>query len=345
MRLVIKKILFISLILNSLCVLAYQRPSAPVQPAMGYGGKHYNFHAMKIERIGIQSDQYFLFTPSKPTPKSAGMIIFLHDRMATNPKYYTAWLRHLCLRGWIIVFPQYQGEGDPEKDYLFNAIRDVKNAMEVLFKKGQIKLNKDKIAIIGHGTGATVGANIAATSYYFGIPTPKALMFAMPSKQFMHLKNLSGISPKAKMLVIVGDKTNDEIKNTARQIFYAAKRIKSNNKNYLTFLSDFHGSPPVVADREAPRAPELPSCPHEILKRRYEFVQFANTESEARHLRTQPVDAMDWYGTFRLFDAMAANVFEHKLSEDAFGNTPQQRFMGYWSDGRRLRGLLSSVRP
>lgn len=335
----------VALTLISLRSFALEKPSAPVQPAFGYGGKSYTHKSMTIEVIGIQENQYHLFIPDEPKPKKAGIVIFLHDETKISPKYYMAWIRHLCRKGWIVIYPNFQGQGEPSKNFLFNAVRDIKDALKLLFKRGLIEFNNTKTAIIGHGIGATLGANIAATSNYFGIPTPKDLMFAMPSKQFLHLKDLSGISKYSKMLVIVGDRVDNEIKDTAREIFYAADRVKTNNKNYLTFLSDFRGEPPLLADREAPLAPEEPVYDHEVYKRRYEFVKFANDKVTARDLRTKPVDGMDWYGTFRLFDAMAANVFYNKPSEDAFGNTPQQRFMGYWSNGKKVRGILSSVRP
>jgi hypothetical protein len=45
------------------------------------------------------------------------------------------------------------------------------------------------------------------------------------------------------------------------------------------------------------------------------------------------LDALDWYGTWKLTDALLACVFAGAWCEHAFGNTPEQRFMGTWSDG------------
>lgn len=340
----IKIIILILLLPIGVCY-AITKPSGPIQPSKGFGGKEYPHSLVKSVRIGIQSEQYHIFTPASPTPKSAGMVIFFHDRMTMDPKYYMGWIRHLCLKGWIVVYPKYQGSGDPDKRYFLNAVTDIKDAMKVIFENGKIELNREKIAIIGHGEGCVIGANIAATSRYFGIPHPKALLFAMPSKKFLDLKDLSGIKPGTKMLVIVGDKVDNEIKDTAREIFYSADRIKSRDKNYLTFLSDFHGSPPLVADRDAPLASEIPVFERLVHKRKYELVKTLRDKYHARSLRTQSIDGMDWLGTFRLFDAMSTYVFEGKHQEHSFGNTPQQRFMGYWSNGKRLRGLLSSERP
>lgn len=48
---------------------------------------------------------------------------------------------------------------------------------------------------------------------------------------------------------------------------------------------------------------------------------------------TLGVDAPDFYGTWKLFDGLTDAAFFGKNREHALGNTPQQRFMGVWSDG------------
>jgi len=45
------------------------------------------------------------------------------------------------------------------------------------------------------------------------------------------------------------------------------------------------------------------------------------------------LDAFDWYGTWKLGDALLSCTFAGQDCEYAFGDTPEQRFMGYWSDG------------
>jgi len=46
-----------------------------------------------------------------------------------------------------------------------------------------------------------------------------------------------------------------------------------------------------------------------------------------------PPDALDWYGTWKWLDALMSCAFDGKWCEVALGNTPEQRFMGVWSDG------------
>ena len=44
-------------------------------------------------------------------------------------------------------------------------------------------------------------------------------------------------------------------------------------------------------------------------------------------------NALDWYGYWKFLDALCDAAFTGKNREYALGNTPQQRFMGTWSDG------------
>jgi hypothetical protein len=45
------------------------------------------------------------------------------------------------------------------------------------------------------------------------------------------------------------------------------------------------------------------------------------------------VDALDWYGTWRLLDDLMNCSFAKLDCAYVVGDTPEQRFMGVWSDG------------
>ncbi len=56
-------------------------------------------------------------------------------------------------------------------------------------------------------------------------------------------------------------------------------------------------------------------------------------------------DALDFYGFRKLFDALADAAFYGRNRAYALGNTPQQRYMGAWSDGRPVKELVILDRP
>lgn len=57
------------------------------------------------------------------------------------------------------------------------------------------------------------------------------------------------------------------------------------------------------------------------------------------------VDAMDYYSTWKLFDALTDYAFNGINGEYCLGNTPEQRFMGLWSDGTHVKELIVTDNP
>jgi hypothetical protein len=54
---------------------------------------------------------------------------------------------------------------------------------------------------------------------------------------------------------------------------------------------------------------------------------------------------MDYYSTWKLFDALTDYAFYGTEQEFCLGNTTEQRFMGYWSDGVAVRVLVVTDTP
>ena len=50
-------------------------------------------------------------------------------------------------------------------------------------------------------------------------------------------------------------------------------------------------------------------------------------------------DALDYYGTWKLLDALTDAAFYGKNRKYALGDTPEQRYMGKWSDGTPVKEL------
>ena len=51
------------------------------------------------------------------------------------------------------------------------------------------------------------------------------------------------------------------------------------------------------------------------------------------------LDALDYYGFWKLFDGLSDAAFFGTHREFALGNTPEQRYMGKWSDGTPVKEL------
>jgi hypothetical protein len=118
--------------------------------------------------------------------------------------------------------------------------------------------------------------------------------------------------------------------------------------------SDDHGSPSLVANHLAPVATN-PRYTDPSVKRglalwfleRMEKRRLKSSSDSAgdADVNGRTIDALDFYGTWKLFDGLSDAAFYGRNREYALGNTPEQRFMGRWSDGVPVRELQVTTIP
>lgn len=110
------------------------------------------------------------------------MIVLLHDWMTPDSGYYLGFIRHLC-RAWPeLLFSLLPGFGAICRFLHSNAVRSIKDFLLQAFARQKVEIDRDRFAIIGHGAGGVMAANVAASSDYFGLPVPLALMIMMPHR-------------------------------------------------------------------------------------------------------------------------------------------------------------------
>ena len=82
----------------------------PVQEFAGPGGRDYKHRSFTTWESGIfPHERYMVFEPAEPTPEKAGLVLIIHDLLNPSPLSYMGQIRHLCRKGWIVLFPYYQG--------------------------------------------------------------------------------------------------------------------------------------------------------------------------------------------------------------------------------------------
>ncbi|NOZ20124.1 MAG: alpha/beta hydrolase fold domain-containing protein [Planctomycetes bacterium] len=346
-----------------------QGATPPGQPTRGPGGREYR-HAGVTKNVYEQgARQYWLFEPSDPAPESAPVVVFNHGWGAVNPMTYGAWIEHIVRRGNIVIYPRYQAKWrHPPGEITQNAVDAVKAAIGRLQGKGHVRPQLDKFAIVGHSAGGQITANMAALAASAGLPQPRAIMCVQPGKSWslakriqIPLVDLSTIPEGALLLAVVGDCDNIARDIDAKRIFNESSRVPLANKDFVTIVTDRHGSPPLVADHFSPCAANdafdsgehaakqekdgpLRSRLRERMKQRRAKQAhkdgFPNLDAASRS-----VNALDYYGYWKLFDALCDAAFYGKNRACALGNTPQQRFMGTWSDGAPVKEAIVTDTP
>jgi len=311
--------------------LGGQPPTPPEQPKSGPGGCNYTHKKVVRNVYGKGVEQYWLLEPADPTPKSAPVVVFNHGWMGMQPSVYLGWIRHIVRRGHIVIFPRYQ-ESLLTRPWTFsrNAIGAVKRALVELKKPGHVAPEVERFAIVGHSAGGAITADMAALASKEGLPRPKAIMIVQPGRGLFRARNpffpaadYGRIPKDAVMLVVVGADDRIVGNAAARDIFLHIPQIPADRKDYVIVRTDRHGAPPLVADHLSPCSPVRP---HPVFTSRR-------------------INALDYYAYWKLLDALTDFAFYGRNKGYALGNTPEQRFMGRWSDGAPVKELIVTDKP
>ena len=347
-------VLSLLLIFLSLTIVSSQSITPPPQPQNGPGGKQYVHANVTRHRYGKGGEEYWIYEPDSPKPRSAPVVVLLHGWGGMNPLYYGAWIEHLVRRGNIVIYPRYQANLLTQvKDFMPNTLAAVKDAISRLqTESGHVTPDLNKFATVGHSLGGVLAANIAAVAAESKLPRVRAVMSVEPgiteSPINVPLADLKKIPAETLLLAVAGDQDSLVRDTDAKRIYYESTRVSAANKDFVMLVSDTHGTPSLLASHRAPTAMDKDYDSGEGVSGTPSAVSDRIGDAQiSRRVRpdTMMVNALDFYGTWKLFDGLCDAAFNGKNREYALGNTPQQRFMGRWSDGVPVKELKVTDKP
>lgn len=292
--------------------------SPPPAPASGPGGADYPYRSVVAAQAGSGAGAYWIFAPDGPKPAAVPLVVFLHGWGAIDPRPYRAWIDHIVRRGAIVLYPAYQSDlRTPPAEFERNAADAVKAAIVVLQAAADAtRPDLDRVAYVGHSAGGNLAADLAADAARDGLPRARAIMAVAPGKSWgperlrIPLTDLSAMPAGTLLLAVACDADRLVGDRDAGRIFRESTAVRPGDKNLVVLHGDAHGTPPLAANHLAPLAP---------------------SESSA--------DALDFYGTWKLFDGLSDAAFFGRNRRFALGDTQEQRFMGNWSDGTPVKPL------
>jgi len=226
-------------------------------------------------------------------------------------------------QGSIVIYPRYQATWlTPTNTFTQNAIDAVKDALNWLESApDQVQPDRSKFAILGHSYGGTITVNMAHRWQSAGLPQPKAIMPVQPGTEpggTGNIDSLSDVPSTVLMNCHVGADDDAAGRQVCDIIWDRTGHIPAVNRDYVVMYSDHYGEPDLDADHLAP----------------------------AGGPSVQEVDALDWYGFWKDFDALRDCAFYGTNCGYGVGDTPEHRFMGFWSDGTPVRELqITDVKP
>jgi acetyl esterase/lipase len=299
---------------------AQAMPRRPTQPTSGPGGSEELFSGLtRIEQPDPNQPgaDYWLFVPSDPLPGVSApdgpfpLVVFIPGKMLGDPEPYLAWIEHLVRRGAVVLFPDWQGtttDAD-EPAYRQHLLADVGNALGTLEQEG-VLIDPNRVAVVGHSVGGVLAVDYAASAAAAGLPVPAAVMGVSPSCTTEEVACLGadlGIIPPTTrvLLVTMADDPGSTGPAAVERMWSGLGMVPPENRDIVTLITDGHGKPSLLA---------------------------VHLQALADYDLDKP-DAFDWYGTWKWLDALMGCAFEGEWCEYALGNTPEQRFMGTWSDG------------
>jgi acetyl esterase/lipase len=327
-------------------------PFPPPQPETGPGGRQAPHSAVIKNRYGKGGTEYWIYEPDKPKPTQAPVVIFLHGWGGTNPLYYGAWIDHIVKRGNIVVFPRYQSSIlTRREDFIPNTLEAIKAALKQLqTEPGHVRPDLTRVATVGHSLGGVLSASVAALAKESNLPRVRAVMSVEPGltrePALVPMADLKKIESDTLLLSIAGDRDTLVEDYDAKRIYYESTQVGAANKDFVRLVTDDRGFPSLIANHRAPTAPdkEYDNGEGDLTNPRSDRSS-GGADSAADSPRNPAVNALDYYGTWKLFDALCDAAFYGKNRESALGNTPQQRFMGKWSDGVAVKELVVTDKP
>lgn len=286
----------------------------PAQPAQGPGGKQQRHAGVRTTQVGGSPGSVTIFEPEEPTPPSAPVVAFTQG---VGSEEYQGWIDHLVGRGSIVVFQNQPFDTVDVTERRKGPVAGLRAAVRALARPGHVTPQWDHLVLVGHSVGGNMAAQLAADTGKQRLPRPTAVFAVQPRLEDQaSLRVLGGIPRSSLALVLASDRDDRVGQEGPKALWAALGHLPAARRSYVLVRSDQHGTPALVADH---------------------FLPLSGSG--------YPADALDFYGPWKLLDALQACAIARRDCDAALGGTAQQRFMGRWSDGVPVTPLQVTDKP
>jgi len=291
-------------------------PAQPLQPDSGPGGLVRAYPAAKAVKFGPTGGGYWIWEPTTmegkvPEGGPFPVVIYLSgccpEGTRPTPEDADSWLTHLARDGYVVIAPVYD-----RPTGITDAISLTKEALNELKSPEHARIDTTRSAMIGFSWGGPMALLLAASAEDEGLPVPQALFLTAPCSSCYGLSDAPLELPDGLKAIVITYDGDLGGRDDAESAWNSLASVPIEDRDFITMRGDSHGRPPLWAVHR-------------------------NAIGE--------VDATDWFGIWKLSDALLACVFKGDWCEYALGNTPEQRFMGLWSDGVPVTELVITDDP
>ncbi len=298
------------------------------QPELGPGSATYQHDSVLFHNYAEKQDGFWLFEPTAPTPTKTNLIVFIHGYGGFNPMIYGQWIKHLVRKGNTVIYPRYQKNvfsPNPDK-FSPNVITGIQTALKVIEEgDNHVPTNSTELCIVGHSYGGILAAEITANWEQYAIPKPKGIFLCAPGTgpfKAGKLESYDVLPSDLNLLVMVNERDYIVGDEMGVKIFETATNTPTRN------LIRQHTDP----DNGISAGHNETYCVDET----FDSGHLNYTAKKA--LRISQTNAVDYYGYWKLFDALIDCSRNGNNCEYAFGNTTQQKSLGT-VDNALIKGL------
>lgn len=249
---------------------------------------------MEVGAVGEGLDRTFIIRARGLTgPQPA--VIFLHGFGSSLVIGYETWIEHLAREGLTVIFPSWQQPPFPtdgSQNPRVNMFRGVELATKA------VKIQDDKVAVLGFSAGAALAFDYAALSKKLDVPQARLVYSIYPGRAFpgqteaiLPLPPSADMGPDTKVVTLISRKDEEAGTKWGLEQYDSLKR-RGNDLRQLIYVTE-----PGYTDHFAP----------------------AKTDSRARRVFWQPFDRLldDHLGVTRRPDvALKRSVKQKHYMQD-----------------------------
>jgi hypothetical protein len=292
-------------------------PTMPIDSGFGAYGT-YGTIAESIPHPKWHGHNVYFFHPRDALSRIP-LIFFCHGVGAENPVLYSQLIRHIVSWGYGVLYSTYSkplAMASPVKAYAM-----IQGGFNAGIKKWSVLIDTTRIGYVGHSFGA--GAIPALAWKTLSDRTwgrRGAFLFIMvPWYSYQITQDQLDHFPK-NVKVIVETFDDDRVNDPRMAIdLYRNIGVPKDEKEFIRLDSDTSGDgASLVADHNVP---------------------------QGIYAYGWDVNALDYYGVYRLVNALAVYAFDNDRSAKSIAlghGSAAQRFMGKWRNGRPVRELYAA---
>ncbi len=307
----------------------------PEQPSSGPGGSDYLYSSYtRIPYPSTNAGNSYIYQPAGGAlPSSLPVIAYLHGYEADNGlSANEALVVHIVKKGYIVIYCNYEILGVLPSNFESNAAKNINDGLNHIKADStciQPATNPDgtlKFGLIGWSVGGVTAINIAAANYPADyVPQPQFVMAIEANnggdifgEEVTPMNDANNIPSDTNILMIMAeeDAKLNTTWNTSSRYWSQITQIPESRRQWIGLYSDYNGTPD-----------------SNDLKAVHRWVAGGGSRDK--------INALDYYGSYKWCVAIANDTFYGTDRRYWYGNTPEQTFMGNWSDGSAVNPAIA----